>query len=387
MSDYRDDSNDTAVIGSETWLALKGFVAEEFAKISSLAIITIGTLLSDSALAGDETFDATRRSSFLFEAAQISDETWGQQNAHQQLSDSAKIAESLTHATQVDHIDSAKAGDELVTGSQDWVMDTLQVSEVWSGTLRATVQLQDSIKVSDAPVYHGFTLLEDGAQLGDQGTDHLHARQQVIDSAQLWDDALGGFSGAGFSLDSATVQDASWGQLRARQQVIDSAQIEDEVGQGTGSGQIWTANSVFGWAMSRYRIDALGMASIDGVGYLTTADGVYALDGESDTVEAQLVTGRVDVGKSTLAIPAALYLEYELDGAIEVEVTQYQTGVSPESYSYQLPSEVANTLTNGRVMFGKGLRGRHFSFAVTITGQRAYINDMSLLVAPIKRRV
>jgi len=387
MSNYRDDSNDTAVIGEESWLGLKGFIVEDFAKISAVALVTIGTLTTDTATASDETWGAVTRSSQVVETVQASDETWGELHARQLVVETRRVSEALTHTVGVLHEDTAQVSDELAAGSRDLVVDVAQASEVWSGTLRATVLVQDSITVTDSLIYHGFTLVEDGAAISDTASDKLLARDLLTDSTQISDAVLEASAASALVTDTVTASDATWGQLHAVQLVIDSAQVEDWVEPSTGGSQVWTANSVASWATSRYLLDATGIASINELIYLTTPNGVFALDGDAEEIEGRLVTGRLDVGGGTLAIPASLYMEYELDGALEVEVTQYQIGIAPDSYTYDLPAEAADTLTNGRVMFGKGLRGRHFSFAVTITGQRAYINDMSLLVAPIKRRV
>jgi len=387
MSDYRDDSNDTAVISDETWLGLKGFIVEDFAKISAVALVTIVTLTTDTATAGDETWGAVTRSSQVVEAAQASDETWGQLHARQLVVEARRVSESLTHSVGVLHEDTAQISDELAAGSRDLVVDVAQASEVWSDTLRASVLVQDSLTATDTLIYHGFTLVEDGVAISDTATGKLRAWDLLTDSAQIGDEVGEGAAASALVTDTATASDVTWGQLHAVQLVIDSAQAEDWVEPATGGGQVWTANSVANWATSRYLLDATGIAAIGEKVYLTTPVGVFALDGDTEAVEGRLVTGRLDVGGGTLSTPVGMYLEYELDGALEVEVTQYQDGIDPDSYTYDLPAEAADTLTNGRVMFGKGLRGRHFSFAVTITGQRAYINDMSLLVAPIKRRV
>lgn len=116
------------------------------------------------------------------------------------------------------------------------------------------------------------------------------------------------------------------------------------------------------------------------------ADGVYALDGGAETISGRIQTGKLDIGQGGLVHPLAAYLEYELDGTAEMDVTTTQSGQA-ETYTYALPAEAAGELTNGRFVFGRGLRGRHFSFALRITGTHGYINDLSVNSAPTKRRV
>ena len=68
-------------------------------------------------------------------------------------------------------------------------------------------------------------------------------------------------------------------------------------------------------------------------------------------------------------------------------VTTTQSG-TPVTYDYPLDARpVADALTNARAVFGRGLRGRHFAYTLRLEGQRAYINDWSVLTAASKRSI
>ena len=87
--------------------------------------------------------------------------------------------------------------------------------------------------------------------------------------------------------------------------------------------------------------------------------------------------------------PIAAYMEYELSGvnkSLQVGVSTTQSGTQ-QTYFYPLANEVANHLTNGRVLFGRGLRGRHFAFVFNISAESGYINDLSIDMTATKRRV
>lgn len=383
---YRDDTTELAVASDTTWLGLTGVIIEELVTLSAVALVTIGTLTLDNALVADEVLSHTTRAEVV-ETAQASDEVLDQLRAVQLVIETAQAADTIRHTTQAVVVETATASDEVATGARDVTTESAAASNLAWGQLRAGVLVQDSLQVSDALIYRGFTLVAEDAGAGDLVWGQLRARDMVADAASAADELFGDVSTAALLTETAGVSDEVLDQLRAVQLVTETAQAEDWVDPGTGSSQVWTANSDAGWAVSRYRINATGLAVIDGVPHLTTPDGVFALDGDAEEIEGQLVSGRLDVGGGTLATPVGMYLEYELDGSLAVDVSQFQSGVAPETYSYNLPAEPGDTLTNGRVMFGKGLRGRHFGFTVRITGQRAYINDMSLLVAPIKRRV
>ena len=73
--------------------------------------------------------------------------------------------------------------------------------------------------------------------------------------------------------------------------------------------------------------------------------------------------------------------------AASVAVTTTQAGAST-TYTYPLDARpVADALTNARAVFGRGLHGRHFAYTLRLTGQRAYINDWSVLVTTGKRSI
>ena len=129
------------------------------------------------------------------------------------------------------------------------------------------------------------------------------------------------------------------------------------------------------------------LAVIDGVLYGCNSQGVFALDGSSETMTAELRTGAMDMTGGVLAHPLEAHVEYELRGTATFDVTTTQAG-TPATYSYPLNARpVANALTNARAVFGRGLRGRHFAYTLRLTGQQAYINDWSVLVAPSKRSI
>lgn len=171
-------------------------------------------------------------------------------------------------------------------------------------------------------------------------------------------------------------------------QFINDLVFIDESEHLTNYGHAWTAN-VDTWAMSRYQDYSFSeLVVIDGVLYGVGEDGVYRLDANS-FVDAKLTTGQLDLGQGSLVHPLGAYLEYELSGSskkFEIGVSTTQSGTK-QTYTYNLPAEPSNYLTNGRVLFGRGLRGRHFAFEIKISGEHGYINDLSIDMTATKRRV
>ena len=181
--------------------------------------------------------------------------------------------------------------------------------------------------------------------------------------------------------------DEVWGTLRARNVVTDELVLWDEVLQTGDYGQAWTA-STQSWAMSRFApFTFTSLAVIDDVLYGCNSRGVFALDGDTETMTAELRTGAMDMTGGVLAHPLEAHIEYELRGTATFDVTTTQAG-TPATYSYPLNARpTADALTNARAVFGRGLRGRHFAYTLRLTGQQAYINDWSVLVAPSKRSI
>ena len=177
-------------------------------------------------------------------------------------------------------------------------------------------------------------------------------------------------------------------KLTAHNFITDHIYVDDSDLNKSLDGFAWTANTDT-WAMSRYdSYQFHDLTVIDGVVYGINDSGVFRVDADSE-VDAKIITGQLDIGQGQLVHPIAAYLEYQLSGnskKFEVGVSTTQGGAK-QTYHYPLQNEQADYLTNGRVLFGRGLRGRHFSFEFKISGQAGYINDLSIDVTPTKRRV
>jgi hypothetical protein len=186
--------------------------------------------------------------------------------------------------------------------------------------------------------------------------------------------------------DKALLGDFVIGTLRGFTTVADIAVITDEsILPKTDGFSAWTSNTET-WAMSRYEgLPVNRLTVINGVVYGESDDGVYRMDISDTTVNANVTTGKVDFGDS-LVHPSAAYLEYETDGNINMQVVTTQSGQAT-GYRYLLPRETAKKLTNGRILFGRGLRGRHFTFVLNISAKEGYINNLAIEALPTKRRV
>lgn len=394
MADYRDDSLDTLVVSDMTTLGLSNAILQDALKISASLLIGVTVFATDaSATISDEVQDTRRAWSPVTEALGV-DELWVDQLYTKDLvTDTRRITDAVRQRLRVEHEDGLTVSDELLGGSSSHISDALAVSELWSGVLSASTKRTDTLRIADSVGQLFAQTIEDTLTLSDSTADVLRAHERLEDELTVSDELSAGLVTVGHISDSVKVSDQVSDHLDAVQFVTDWLGLSDSTQVDAASGQIWVANTDgTAWPMSRYTISATSIAVINDVVHVTTPEGVFALDGEDEDIEAFMKTGRVNMGQQgpQLGVPVSMYLEYELasdDPLLEVGVTQYQSGASADTWTYALPTEPGETLTNGRVKFGKGLRGRHFTFDISITAQRSYLNEISVLFAPGKRRI
>lgn len=385
MSNYRDDIQDTAVASDSTWLGLKS-VVEDSAKITALLIFGLGVLHTDSAIASDLVVD--RASHLTVDSAIVSDEVTGRLHRKDIVVSAARISDMQLVRLRVTQEDSAVASDLIIDKQFGLLTDSAKAGDELIGQRYASTIVTDSAQINGIPIHHTSSRIYDTAAISDLVLEKLEAKVLVEDTAIASGSILDSHTAKAPLLTStARIIDKVIDQLHASDLVVDAAAIEGEsIFSGGLHGQAWTANTET-WAMSRYDPYTFSrLAVVDGKLYGLAEDGVYALSGGTEQIEGSVTTGKIDLGEGGLVHPTSAYLEYELEGTAEMDVTTTQSGLA-QTFTYPLAAEVANELTNGRFIFGRGLRGRHFSFTLRIKGLAGYINDLSVTSTPTKRRV
>ena len=361
---------------------------------------------SDSAIASDVLLSASTRSV---------------------TNDSAQVSDSTTRQRIVTHLvtDSARAKDAITAIERDLITDSMAIADSATDKLQAVQLISDSAGATDSATGSIATLITDSAFAYGQPftqrtvesfvtdrtpiTDKLlfNRADIIIDDIAISDTTTGKFGAAGTLIDTAAISDAVLDSIIQNAIIMDSIAITDEVidkldalvliidgaviegsvlSSGGAQGQAWTAN-VDSWAMSRYNpYNYNRLVVINGVLYGEADDGIYRLDQEVSAVTAIVKTGKMDLGGGQLTHPSSAYLEYELDGGASMTVHSTQKGIE-QQYTYMLPNELAGELTNGRFIFGRGLRGRHFAFELIMIGTHGHINDLTIEHLPTSRRV
>ena len=384
MSNYRDDTQETMVIG-DVLLARFRVIAEDAARITASVIFGMGATITDAAAISDEVID--RRVHVVSESMQIADETFGASRAAEHLADVLRVTGAAPGKLRVLHEDVLTINDETADHAGAVLFDAAVIADEVIDSRRALQFVTDQLRVTDKAWQPARQLIEDHLSVSVSVLGHLRASVLLTDALVVADEVQGARGSPDVLTDTFRADDDAWGVLSARDAIGDTAVIEDHVIQpGHAAGQVWTAPTG-SWAMSRYApAQAEQLAVINGVVHAVTADGVFALDGDGEAIGAEVRTGLLDVGQGNLALLDAAYVEYELDGQASMTVNRPQTG-QMQSWTYTLPAELAGTLTNGRFKFGRGLRGRHFSFTLRLDGTRGYINDWQTLFAKSQRRI
>lgn len=269
------------------------------------------------------------------------------------------------------------------------ILEKIVYQEHFSHKKITRTVVNDVVRIIDKTSVKYSDMVVERVRFSEQYSQQLIAQQRITDLIDLGEIIHQKRKVKQRVNERLTVEELCHAKSYAKQFVHDLLFFEDDVLGERYRGLAWTANADT-WAMSRY--EGYGfhdLTVIDGVLYGINDNGVFRIDAKTQQLDGRVVTGKMDLGQGGLVHPVGAYFEYELSGnsrKLEVGVSTTQSG-DKQTYYYALPKENADHLTNGRVLFGRGLRGRHFSFDVKISGEHGYINDLNIDFTATKRRV
>ena len=322
------------------------------------------------------------------EPFKVADAHFTYKTAFQSISDRLKLSDSL-HALTRSHdlieeslILSDSTRDKLKT----LIVETLGFGQELEQYNLVHSQVSDSFKLRDSVVRLVRDTIEDSFRISDEFKKLSSIIELVVENLVFSDQVSGQRKVQSLAESSLSFSESIEGIKRASSSVTELLFLDDEYHDGREIIGAWTTTAD-GWNMSRYYdFPYEELIVIDGQLYGVTANGIEELKQGSGVVAAQIKTARLDLGDGGLVHPESMILEYNLDGNLSVDVVTTQSGYL-QKFNYVLQKEPSEYLTNGRVVFGRGLRGRHFEFAVNIEGSTAYINDMVVNITKTKRRI
>lgn len=441
MSSYRDDTQETIVLSSDAFGKTTSGDVEKFSFTETILnkvrhnveeIIRLGDQdLSrrigrvDSELGfADQVLHNVRKFQLIEETFILADHSFVKQSELitedlglgevEQVSyktlhiDPFKVADAhFTFKTAFQNVsDRLKLGDSLhaLTRSQDLISESLVLSDTTRDKLKTLIvetlglgqeleqhnivhsQVSDSFKLHDRAVRIVSDTVEDAIRFSDEFQKLSDTIELVIESLVFSDQVSGQRIVRSLAESSLSFSESIEGAKRAMSSVTELVFLDDEYQDGQEIIGAWTTTAD-GWNMSRYYdYPYEQLIVINGRLYGVTATGIEELKQGAQSITAQIKTAKLDIGAGALVHPESMILEYSLDGQLSVDVGTTQTGYQ-QTFNYVLKNEPSDYLTNGRVIFGRGLRGRHFEFSVNIQGTTAYINDMVVNITKTKRRI
>lgn len=395
---YRDDTQEVVTIASQTWVGASEAITEALT-ITAIVLSGVLAVVDDAVAIEDSVIDKPYY--LAQDTAQISDEYEDKKFGNDFIFESKRIKDfaierlvGLTEETLTisDYVEESRESTISVTVNESITISAQALPQRIVSSL-----VVEQRKITDSLILNLQDLVIEYATLEDRAIENQLSQSLVTEQLTISDlvEEIGATSLTlvveSFSLTSSAVD-----SLTAQNLLISTLEIADEViyiGQAgdtpsnSGAGQAWTANTE-NWAMSRYQPYTFkGLAVIDGALFGYADSGIYRLDGsDEENIEALLQTDKLDLSKGSLSHPTHAIMEYELDGDTSMEVSTTQNG-ELIGYEYDIKKEFADELTNGRFVFGRGLRGRHFSFALKLQGKSAHINDLIISSTETKRRI
>ena len=386
MSEYRDDALDSIRLSDSTWLIVKSTEANEVLRLQDSTFSTLTVQHQDQFSLSDDVAEGNVFNTY--DRLILSDSVTGQRISTSYVIDQLKLSDTSRLVWSENLQDSFSLGDDSRSILRSYDQDSIRFSDVITGQRFATVHVNDQFMLFDSANSVQAEQITDSILLGDFTKSKLYSKADAIDSFTLGDEDLSNVQLFNHVIDFIRFGDTVQSKLTARTDSVDYFSLYDQIKDGKDYGQAWTAN-IDTWAMSRYMPYAFdGITVINDKLYGWNAQGVFLMDKPDHNINGFIQTGKLDFGER-LVHPTAAFLEYEMTGEdkrLNIAVTTTQSG-KPSTYTYVLPDEEAEHLTNGRVLFGRGLRGRHFAFGISIVGQSAKISSLSLDFTKTARRI
>ena len=166
--------------------------------------------------------------------------------------------------------------------------------------------------------------------------------------------------------DSMTLADTAGAVLSLRAAASDTFVFSDSASDSVTNLQRITVMNLDTGAVSEYVLPVVvtGMAQRNGVLYLTTSNGLFALDAatdDGDNITWHWRTGLTHLGSDQVKRPIDLNILGRVEGTAVTEVVTIQEGAKRIDY-YPLPDMTRNAHRDAIVKPGKGLNSVYWSF-------------------------
>ena len=322
------------------------------------------------------------------EPFKVADAHFTYKTAFQSISDRLKLSDSLHALSRSSDLieESLVLSDSTRDKLKTLIVETLGLGQDLEQYNQVVSRVSDSFKLQDNVARIVRERVEESFRISDEFKKLSDTIELVVESLVFSDQVSGQRKVRSLAESSLSFSESIEGVKQASSSVTELLFLDDEYQDDQEIIGAWTTTAD-GWNMSRYYDYPYEQLIVIGDKlYGVTSNGIEELKHGAQSITAKIKTAKLDLGDGGLIHPESMILEYSLDGQLSVDVGTTQTGYQ-QTFNYVLRKEPSDYLTNGRVVFGRGLRGRHFEFAVNIKGSTAYINDMVVNITKTKRRI
>ena len=387
LSIRRVDSINEFGFGDEVIHGVRKFqLIEETFSLGDQTFVKHSELINENLGLGEA--QTANYSVFHIEPFKLQDASISYKTAFQAVNDQFRLRDGLTSLSRsMDLVEESLVfSDSTRDKLKTLIVETLGLGQEIEQYNQVVSRVSESFKLQDNVARIVREQVEESIRISDEFKKLSDTVELVIESLVFSDQVSGQRRVKTLAESSLSFAETIEGFKRATSSVNELLFLDDEAQDGLDIIGAWTATAE-GWNMSRYSdFPYEQLFVIDGRIYGVTENGIEELKDGSGIIAAQIKTARLDLGDGGLVHPESMILEYSLKGDLSVDVGTTQSGYL-QKYNYTLKKEPSDYLTNGRVVFGRGLRGRHFEFAVNIEGSTAYINDMVVNITKTKRRI
>lgn len=359
---------------------------EEFFSLGEQTFVKHKDLINENLGLGET--QTVNYSVFHIEPFKLNDVSISYKTAFHSISDQFKLRDGIASLTRsIDLVEESlvftdSTRDKLKT----LIVETMNLGQQLEHHATTNTLISDTFKFKAQAIHVQRDLINEYISLKDEFKKLSDTVELVIETMAFTDHVSGQRTVKSLAESSLGFSASVEGLKKATSSVTELFFLDDAYQDGREIIGAWTTTAD-GWNMSRYYdYPYEELIVINSRLYGVTATGIEELKQGAAVIAAQIKTARLDLGDGGLVHPESMILEYSLDGNLSVDVVTTQSGYL-QKFNYALKKEPSESLTNGRMLFGRGLRGRHFEFAVNIEGSTAYINDMVVNITKTKRRI
>jgi hypothetical protein len=302
-----------------------------------------------------------------------------------QSSDSAGVLYQKASTENVRVIDTLTDGGVVYQAA---LTDEGVAAEEWISTLSISVETVESVGATDALDSSLFAESTDTVQVADTLSGDSLVLSALEDSALVVDSLLGEVMVYAPALvDTVQAVETLGGALALVGILSDAVWAVDSLNEAIAQ-TLCVINAETG-AASTYQMTPLvaGLAEYQGVLYLATADGLYAMDAMQDE-DGDVVwvfrTGLSHLGSDALKRVTRANLLARIEGDTVFKVGSSRHGTKQER-SYRLPPMTRENYRDGVVKTGRGDQSVYWEFSATGIAP-AEIDQLRLDVEPLSRR-